>query len=395
MKVLAIICEYNPFHNGHKYLIDEAKKLTEADVVIALMSGDFTQQGNVAIYDKFTRAKMSTEANVDIVAELPAVFATSSAQHFATAAVKILDSLNCVNYLAFGSECGDIEILNNISNKITSCEDALLSKTKEVLESGISFAEARYKALESLLTADELAEAKKSNNILAIEYLNALKKLNSKIEPVTIKRAGENFYSDNLSSFASATAIRNIIYREGTTNSIKDVVPENVYSIIENTPYLSNENLFYILKYKILSLDIAGLKNINEVNEGLENKIFKAIGSSNSYESLVSSIKSKRYKESKIKRALINVLLNITKADFETMKNKESYYFHILSASKKGKKYLPYLSEASIPIIIKKKDFDKIEDPVLKNMINYDMLASNIHSTLNNESINKDLTNKL
>ena len=168
MKTVGIIAEYNPFHNGHKYQIEKAKEITGADTVIVIMSGSFTQQGNIAIVDKFKRAEMAIECGADLVIELPTIFATSSAEMFALGAVNILNSLNTVDYLVFGSECDNINTLSSIANKIQDSKNMIDIKIKKEIQNGISYALARDNVLKEFLNEKEYIEFSKQNNILAI-----------------------------------------------------------------------------------------------------------------------------------------------------------------------------------------------------------------------------------
>lgn len=400
MKVLGVVCEYNPFHNGHKYLIEKAKELTGADFVIAIMSGNFTQSGNIAIYDKFTRAKLAIDNGLDLVIELPCIFAISSASYFASKAIQILDALNIVDYICFGCEDNNLTLLQNISNTIINKEENIWNDTKNFLDTGISFANARENALKNYLSSEEVNIASKSNNILAIEYLKELKRLNSKISPIAIKREGADFNSVSLNkdNFISATAIRNYIFenKEKNLSYLKKYVPNNVLEVINNTNAIFNDDFFNFLKFRILDLTKNELQDINEVTEGLENKIIKSISTSYTYNDFIKNIKSKRYQMSKIKRILLNILLNITKEDFNLIFNSNSLYAHILNVSDAFKSNIGYITKkSSIPIIINKKDFDNIKDDLIKKSISYDLYASNLYSLIKKEALNKDFTNKI
>lgn len=256
MKALGIVCEYNPFHNGHKYLIDEAKKITKCDFVVAIMSGNFIQQGNIALYDKFTRANLAIKNGIDLVIELPVLFSNSSAQYFSYSAIKILNDLGFIDNIAFGTECDNIKTLDNIAKKIIENEKMIWETTSSIMNDGISFADARAEALKNLLSDDELLEIKKPNNILAIEYIKSLIKLNSKIKPISIKRVGAQFDENNITcnNYCSATSIRNLLYDNKDISVLKNYVPSDTFDIIQKKSFFRNDDLFYILKYKILSL---------------------------------------------------------------------------------------------------------------------------------------------
>lgn len=400
MKVLGIIAEYNPFHNGHKYHIEQAKKITNSDYVIAIMSGNFTQTGNVSIYDKFTRAKLATEYGVDLVIELPTIYANSSAESFAFGAISLLDDLNIVDYVCFGAETDNIEVLKNISKIINNKNNDITLKIKEILKNGVSYPVARENALKDYLNDDEISILNKSNNILGIEYLKALDRLNSSITPICIKRESSDFneviLNEKSDRFTSATSIRNMI-NQNKIDLVEKYVPALTYTTILNKDALFNDKLYKILKYKIITSTTDRLKDISEVTEGLENKIRNEIVRSNSYEELVNNLKSKRYTMTKIKRMLNNVLLDITKEDLNFAKENNITYAHILSLGYKGRELLSKISNNSNIELI-----TKLNDNTLNSLstntrkyLNLDILASNIYYTLSNEIINKDYTNRL
>lgn len=306
MKIVGIIAEFNPFHNGHKYLIKKAKETTNADIVICIISGNFTQLGNISIIDKFKRAKIAIENGADAIIELPTIYATASSQYFAFGAVNILNSLNCIDYLCFGSETANIEELKNIANKLIANEKEIWKIIQEELRNGISFASARQNAISDFLNTDELAISSLSNNILAIEYIKSLIKLKSNITPIAIKRKEQE-------NITSATSIRQMLYEDN--NYVYNYLP---YKKIYFDKAMFNDNFYKIVQYNIISRGKEYIKNINEVTEGLENKIYNAINVSANYEEFIHNIKSKRYQLSKIKRILIYILLDISKEDFRT-----------------------------------------------------------------------------
>lgn len=400
MKVLGIIAEYNPFHNGHKYHIEEAKKQTGADYVIVVMSGNFTQSGNIAIYDKFLRAKLATEYGVDLVIELPAIYANSSAESFSYGAVSLLNSLGIIDYICFGSETNNIDKLRSISKIINDNNLQITSKIKEILKTGVSYPVARENALKNYLTDDEISILDKSNNILGIEYLKALDTLSSSIIPICIKRESSDFNETVLNQksdrFTSATSIRNMI-NQNKIDLVEKYVPALTYTTILNTEASFNDKLYRILKYKILTTSNEDLKNISEVTEGLENKIQDEITHSISYDDFINNLKSKRYTMTKIKRMLNNILLDITKEDLKFAKENNITYAHILSLGYNGKELLSLISNNSNIQLITKINESTLSklDASTRKYLNLDILASNIYYTLSNEIINKDYTNRL
>ncbi|MCX8075339.1 MAG: nucleotidyltransferase [Clostridia bacterium] len=400
MKVLGIVAEYNPFHNGHKYHIEQAKKLTNSDYVIIVMSGSFTQQGRIAIYNKFERSKLAINNGADLVIELPTIYAVASAEYFSYGAINLLDKLGIVDTVCFGSEIDDINILENIANNFIENEDNIWNKLKIKLKDGESFAKSRENVLREFLNEDSIEAISKSNNILALEYIKAIKKLNSNMKPYLIKRLGNDYNDNNISkneyNFVSATSIRKCI-KNKDIELVKDYIPNDTYNLIQSSKACFDDSLFHILKYKILSSTKHDLSKINEISEGLENKVITAAHISNTYSEFVENIKSKRYVESRIRRILTNILLNISKEDLNNAIRKNIAYGHILSISKNGKKLLSELSKTSkIPILTSISDniLSNKEDIIIRNL-KLDILASNIHSMLSELKSNMDYSNKL
>lgn len=400
MKVTGIIAEYNPMHNGHIYHLNKSKEITNCDFCIAIMSGSFTQNGNIAIYDKFQRAQIAIKSGIDLVIELPTIYANSSADSFAFGAINILNKLNIVDSICFGSECDNISLLNAVSDIFIQKDKEIWEEINKHLKDGISFATARTNALSKYLSNDQIYVISKPNNILGLQYIKNLKLLNSNIEPYLIKRESSDFneilLNNNDNNFTSATSIRNSI-KDNKIDILKKYIPTETYNLIKNNKATFNDDLFNIIKYKIVSNNLDYLQSIYEVTEGLENKIVKEINNSLNYEEFTKNIKSKRYQLSKIKRMLINILLNITKQDFNyAIKNKVGYA-HILACSENGKLLLSEIAKKSdIDLItsLNNKVLNNISEDT-KKYLNYDILASNVHSIITNSNIQKDYTNRL
>lgn len=398
MKILGIIAEYNPMHTGHIYHIKKAKEITKADYVVCIMSGSFTQQGNIAIQDKFTRAKDAILSGIDVVIELPTPFAISDGGSFAKKAIQLLNDLNIVDYMCFGAETDNMSILKDISSTLIKEDITIWKNIKRELKLGVSFATARNNVLSNFVSDKEIAVLNKPNNILAIEYLKSLEILNSTISPIVIKRITSDFNSKSLeNNFTSSTSIREELYTSNELKNIKKYVSKNTYDNLLSSKLLFNNDIFEILKYKILSMTLEDIKNINGVTEGLENKIKKEIVDSFTYDEYIFKLKSKRYELSKIKRILINIILNISKSDFKSTKESTSNYAHILAFNHEKREILSILSSNSkIPIItnLKKITLNKLNSSQLR-LLNFDIYSSNIHSMLNNSNMNKDYTNLL
>ena len=394
MKVLGIIAEYNPMHTGHIYHISKAKEITGCDTVIAIMSGSFTQQGNIAIINKFERAKQAIQNGADLVIEIPSAFASSDAGNFAYKSVSILNDLN-VDAICFGAETDNIDRLKLISETLIYKDKEIWIEIKNELKKGISFAKARNNSLNKFLNEDDINIILSSNNILALEYLKTLKVLNSNIIPFAIHRES-NFNSHILENcYTSSTSIRKALENKCNLNDIQKYIPENVSKYLKNNKIIFNNDFFEILKYKIISMNENDLKEINGVSEGIENKLKKEICNSYSYDEFLFKIKSKRYELSRIKRILVNILLNISKDDFNLLKGNNSNYAHILAFNHDKKDLLSHISNTSnIPVIssLNNKTLSYL-NKYQKLSLDIDIYASNIYSMLINQKINKDYTN--
>ena len=383
MKVLGIIAEYNPFHNGHIYHINKAKEITHADYVIAIISGPFTEAGNISIIDKYEKSELSIKYGVDLAIELPVIYAISSAHYFASSAIKLLNKLNIVDYVCFGSECNNIDTLKNISKKIYDNEKDFWNNLKSK-NKNLSFAKAREESLNNILNKDEISIIKGSNDILGLEYISTLNNIKSKIKPYLVKRNN---------NFKSATYIRDSLNNKNT-DSIEDYVPSETYGYIKKS-LINNDTLYDIIRYKILTSNTNELEKIKDVNEGLENKLKKEIIDFKDYNAFIESIKSKRYEMSKIKRILINTLLDITKDDFNYALNNDILYAHILKCNKNGKELLSEISKKSdIDIITSVSKTESLNSNIEK-YLNIDIKAQNIYSIISKSNINKDYTNKI
>ena len=243
--VLGIIAEYNPFHNGHLYQLNSSKSITNSDYSIAIISGNFTQRGDVAIVDKWTRAQMALENGIDLVIELPTVYAISSAENFASGAVKILDSLGIVNFLSFGSECNDISILSQVTDVLVDEPPEYKTLLSHELDKGVSFPKARERALMMYLNdVRRFASVLSSpNNILGIEYLKALKRQKSPMQPITIQRKDSKYNDDTIptdSQFASATALRKLCATHHS-DILQRFMPEASYNLLSSA--MENGNI--------------------------------------------------------------------------------------------------------------------------------------------------------
>ncbi len=400
---LGIIAEYNPFHSGHKLQLEQSKDTCNADTVVCIISGNFTQRGVPAITDKWSRAQIALENGADIVIELPTIYSISSAENFAYGGVKILDNLG-VNYLSFGSECGNLKILQEIANVLYEEPKEYVTLLKHELSKGLSFPKARENAI--LIYLNDIRRfanvLSSPNNILGIEYLKALMELDSPIVPITVERTGTSHNSlSTYGNFASSTAIRELILKGKDFSPF--VSPES-YNILNNcikfgkivTGLSSFEKeIIYILR-RMSTDEIAKLP---DVSEGLENKIKNAANECNTVKELINIVKSKRYTETRIQRVLLYALLGITKHKLTEL-YKVNPYVRILGMNKKGKEFvsLSKYNNPKLQFITSVKDFiEENKNKQLNDMLLLDILATNIYTlSYDNEPYaNLDYTKKL
>ena len=388
-KVLGIVGEYNPFHNGHLYHLEESKKMTSSNYTVAVISGNFTQRGSTAIIDKWSRTEMAIKNGIDLVIELPVLYAISSAENYADGAIKILNSLKVVDYISFGAETSDIDILNNFADILHKEPLKYRSLLTHELKKGISFPKAREHALLMYLNGNRkfINVLSSPNNILGIEYIKALKKHKSNIKPISIARF-ETGYNDvtYTGNIASATAIRNIV-KNGGFDALRKLLTNSSYSILINNikqghiiPDLSVFEKQII--YNLRSMYPEEIAELADVSEGLENSLKNAADSCNTLEELLNKNKSKRYTSTRLQRILLYSLLNITKKDIELSK-KTIPYIRVLGLNKRGKFLISEIAKANpkLEIVTSVKKFvDKTTNKNLKNMIEKDIWATDVYT---------------
>lgn len=388
-KVLGIIGEYNPFHNGHLYHLEQSKQLTGSTYTVAIMSGNFTQRGSTSLIDKWSKTEAAIQSGIDLVIELPVLYATSSAENFADGAIKLLNSLKVVDYVSFGAETSDIEILNRFADILYHEPKQYKTMLSHELNKGLSFPKARENAL--LMYLNDIRKyaniLSSPNNILGIEYLKALKRQKSNIKPVSITRyeAGYNdiTYSGNI---ASSTSIRNII-KNGGFDILRRLLPASSYRIlIENmkqghiVPDLSAFEKQII--YNLRKMDISEIAELPDVSEGLEFSIKKAANSCNTLTEFLNIIKSKRYTMTRIQRILLYSLLGITKKDMAISK-KVTSYIRVLGLNNRGKFLISEIAKANpkLEIVTSVKRFmDGNSNKNLKLMLDKDIWATNVYT---------------
>lgn len=328
MNICGIICEYNPFHKGHRYHIEETRNRFGATHIVAVMSGNFTQRGDVAIVDKYKRAETALKNGVDLVIELPVQYALSSAEQFAQGAVYLLNALGCVDMLSFGSECGNIDLLKETAGAVYYAQES--EEFEKHLKNGLPYPAALQKAMEKFYTDDVIDALATPNNTLAIEYIKALDTFASPIKPVTVKRFGADHdeNTDDLSETLSASQLRKMIYDR---QDISAFAPECDFS---NTASILNIETAILSKLR--SMSKASIEKTPNVLMGLENRIYKAVQVSTSLNELYFLIKTKRYTLARIRRIILSAFLGITKSDLKINPS----YVKILGMNGKGKEIL-------------------------------------------------------
>lgn len=348
MKKIGIICEYNPFHNGHLYHISKIKEMFDDSLIILVMSGNFTQRGEASIIPKYSKCDIALLSGIDLVIELPFIFATQSADVFAKTSIEILDKLN-VDYVVFGSETNDINKLTMLAK--TQINNKKYDKlVKEYLDKGVNYPTALSKALYQL--TDKKID--KPNDILGVSYIREILKLNSNITPICIKRSNDYNSIELNDNITSASSIR---YALLNGDNVKNYVPEYVYDYLKNPIF--TKNYFNLLKYKIMTENT--LEEYQTVDEGIQNRIKKCIINSKDLDDLILKVKTKRYTYNKLSRMFIHILCNLKKE--EVKKYNKISYIRVLGFNIKGRNYLNEIKKSiDIPIIT---NFSRTNDPIL------------------------------
>lgn len=388
--VLGIVAEYNPFHNGHSYHISESKKAVNADYTIAVVSGNFVQRGDTSLVDKWSKAEMALLNGVDLVVELPLIYSISSAENFAEGSIKILNSLNIVDYLSFGSELCDVNILNDFANVLYYEPKEYISILNHELSKGFSYPKARENAV--LMYLNDIRKyaniLSSPNNILAIEYLKALKQYKSPIVPLSINRAKVNYNSTEIvDGFASATAIRKIALTNDVW-SLRQAMPKSSFDIMYEAirsghavPSLAKFESQII--YNLRKMSVEEIAELPDVSEGLEHSIKNAAGSCNTVPELLNILKSKRYTMTRLQRILLYALFGITKKDMQDSKKIITPYLRVLGFNSKGKDLLSGIKHANpkLEVITSVKKFlETSNNKPLKTMLEKDIFATDVYT---------------
>lgn len=355
MHVIGIICEYNPFHNGHLYHLQKIKELFPDSLVILVLNGYFLERGEISIISKENKTKIALQAGIDLVIELPFVYGTQSADIFANISITILEKLHC-EYVVFGSEINDINTLEEIASYTLNNKE-YDEDVKKYLDEGVNFPTALAKAI-------KIDFSFKPNDLLGISYIKSIKMNKYKIKPITIKRTNDYLDTNLDNDIVSASNIRS---RLQMGENIAKYVPKYTLDYLEN---IDENKLFNLLKYKIIT--DKDLSIYLDVDEGIENRLKKVINDVKNMEELISKVKSKRYTYNKIRRMFIHILTGLTKNDNKTLKFD---YLKVLGFNKKGQEYLNGI----------KKDIDISIIPNKDSLIyNYELKVAQIYDLLLN-----------
>jgi predicted nucleotidyltransferase len=395
MTSVGLITEYNPFHNGHHYHLQESRRAAGAEVAVAVMSGHFLQRGEPALADKWVRAEMALRAGVDLVVELPFPWACNSAPYFALGAVQALDAFGAVEALCFGSEAGDLAVLQRCADLLTKQDETVAQATEELLKTGMTYPEARARIYTELAGEELDPEPLRSpNNILGIEYLKALQGTGSSMRPLTIRRVGAG-YHDRLpvDTIASATAIREMVRQD---REITEYIPRAaigpLMQALAAEHILDAENLHRLLLSRIF-LGRDYLRGLYQVDNGLENRLIEAADQSESYEGMVAAAKSRQLTRTRLQRVLSYVLNDVKREDMAEFLEAGPLYLHVLGFNARGQAFLaecrPHLK---LPLVA---NFSRVY-PILKRhygegtsryrlaekMLDYELRATRLYALL-------------
>ena len=387
MKIVGLITEYNPFHNGHQYHIEKALEITGADAVVVVMSGNFVQRGTPAIMPKHLRTEAALKGGASVVIELPVCYATGSAEFFAYGAVSILEKLCCVDSICFGSECGNIEVLQDLAKIIHNEPKQYQESLNLYLRQGNSFPLARQKAMKDFLksnVADSILG--EPNNILGIEYLKALYRLDSKMKPYTIQRISSHYHDEYLKeTYSSASAIRKAI-NDLDTFDWSSQVPASLTSLYQENyqlryPVYTND-FSLLLKYKLLNETKESLMAYADVSEELANRILNNLTGYVSFEQFCELLKTKEITYSRISRALLHILLDLKTEDMT-----EIEYAHVLGFRTEDSEVLSLLKkQTSIPLVTKLAAMGNLVVGTLSieaaSMLKQDIYVSNLYESV-------------
>lgn len=392
MNIVGIVCEYNPFHNGHQYQLEEAKRITNADAVVCIMSGSFMQRGEPAAWDKWLRAKMAVLGGADLVIELPIVYACQSAEYFARGAIKQLNHMGCVTHLCFGSESGNVDLLKSIAVRTLDEPNSVKETIRSLLADGMVYPKAYQNAYLNYFEENEHAQISEireilesPNNILGLEYIKALIASNSMIQPVTIKRLGSGYNEKTITTpLASATGIREEFRNFGLSDKLKLGIPSTTLSLIDENRILPSwDDYTDLLFYRIRTLDTQDFLELAYVTEGVENRIKKFLPLSRTVTELIEFVKTKRFTRTMIQRLFLSILLGIKKTDLTTFREfSAETYLRVLAVGVNGGNVLKRMKKNEVPNIITKFSNYHPDTDQLKRMHELDVRSTEVYTSI-------------
>ncbi len=398
MRVVGIIAEYNPLHNGHIYHMEQAKARAGANYCVVVMSGNFVQRGEAACTDKYTRAEWALMAGADVVLELPSVFAVASAERFALGGVRTLAGTGVVTDLAFGCEATDLTTLHQLADVISAEPPAYRDALKLHLSEGKSYPRARFEALSDFGVPDAMLEAiAQPNNILAIEYLHAIRAGAPEITPLPITRVGSAYHSTTLSGeYSSATAIRRAL-QQGK-EEVLAAMPSFVGGpMLFDEQFPVPQSAFSdMILYALRRMEPEQLAMLPDVSEGFENVLYKALRSAVSIDELYAAVKSKRYTLARVRRIAVSALLGITIDQVHaTIAGSRGLYLRVLGFQKCARSLLSDIArQKSIPLILRNADIQQAS-PIVQQNLATDALATDVFAIASGSDVKRDLTGPL
>ena len=383
MKICACIAEYNPFHFGHLKHINYIKSELGAEKVIVIMSGNFTQRGEIAVLDKFTRARHACLAGADLVVELPTVFATSNAELFASGAINLINSLGVIDGVCFGVESGTKDAYLNLAKAMNNESKEFKKILKEKLDGGISLAKAKFETACALGGDFDPSLLSSPNNVLGLEYTKAILKTNANLHIFPMIREGDHNDPTLKKGITSATSIRRVL-KTGKVKKLKKSLPPFVFSDLKNYPLAFEK----IALANVVSKSAEELSTAPDCTEGLENRIKALVKDNNSYDALIEKVSTKRYTKTRIQRILTASLLGIT-SNFLFDCLKAPLYAKILAVNTLSKDLIPKICEkATVPVLTRKSDCALLKKTALK-CFEKDVLANDLFSLITNDKINE------
>lgn len=388
MKTVGIIAEYNPFHNGHAYHLQKARELCGADFVVVVMSGDFVQRGTPAIINKYVRAEMALQGGADLILELPVRYATGSSEYFATGAISLLESLGVVGAVCFGSERGNVEPIKRIADVLVTESAEYCLALREELKKGRSYPTAREQALirchQDAAIKDILTHP---NNLLGIEYCKALRKLQSSIQPLTIRRLDSNYHDRRLSEkYSSASALRFALQKDGV-HRLKGQIPEMAYAILSN--HLERydvsdiDDYSQLLRYKLMLENPESLLHYSDITKEMSNRIYTMINGLDTYKDFIKQMKTRNITYTRAARSLLHILLNIPQYALYEHSADNTPYARILGFRKDSENLLGAIkNRGSIPLISKLADRKSLLSDSALTLLEEDIWCANLYESV-------------